>query len=380
MPIISGFPVALANEHHAWHSYPGGADNRPSRQLPRGAQGAGLEFLSFHRDYLRRVLAWYASAGRPMGLVQRWTAIPQALKQTSQWSSQATQQETLLADPRANFTNADALGRFIENGIHNVLHNASAEAFGEGILTDLHSPQSTYFHQLHGLVDEWWLRWEGNVPQPPEPPEPVALAVGQTVQAAIGTPGDTDRFGIQISDAATYRIGTSGATDVVLSLVAEGNPTPIATDDDSGPGQNPLVELPLATGRYEAIIMHHSTTGGTGSYSISLTRVGATVGATEVFVNGPAVTGSIAAAGEIDVYRFAAPVAGVHRVETQGQTDVVATLLGPNSPTRTIAMDDDSGPGTNALIQSTLAPGTYFVQVRHYSATGTGTYSITVRR
>jgi hypothetical protein len=90
---------------------------------------------------------------------------------------------------------------------------------------------------------------------------------------------------------------------------------------------------------------------------------------------------SIGAPGEEDVFKFTATKAGRYTVETMGQTDVIMSLFGPNSQTKQIAQDDDSGEGSNAKITADLQPGTYFVQVRHYNKTGgTGTYSIRVSR
>ena len=90
---------------------------------------------------------------------------------------------------------------------------------------------------------------------------------------------------------------------------------------------------------------------------------------------------SIGAPGEEDLFKFNATKAGRYTVETMGSTDVVMSLFGPNSQTKQIAQDDDSGEGSNAKITADLQPGTYFVQVRHYNKTGgTGTYSIRVSR
>ena len=56
-------------------------------------------------------------------------------------------------------------------------------------------------------------------------------------------------------------------------------------------------------------------------------------------------------------------------------------LFGPNQPTALIAEDDDSGVDTNAMINTELVSGEYFVQVRHYNrASGKGNYTITVQR
>jgi hypothetical protein len=92
-----------------------------------------------------------------------------------------------------------------------------------------------------------------------------------------------------------------------------------------------------------------------------------------------ATEAGIGTAGEEDLYKFTAVKAGSYTVETEGPTDVVMSLFGPNSQTKLIAEDDDSGLNRNAKIVADLTPGTYYVQVRHYNAAGgTGSYSIRV--
>ena len=94
-----------------------------------------------------------------------------------------------------------------------------------------------------------------------------------------------------------------------------------------------------------------------------------------------ATPGRIGAAGEEDLYTFTASKAGRFAIETEGATDVVMTLYGPDSPTRQIAEDDDSAGGRNARIVASLIPGQYVVQVRHYNSRGgTGSYGIRVMR
>lgn len=82
--------------------------------------------------------------------------------------------------------------------------------------------------------------------------------------------------------------------------------------------------------------------------------------------------------GEEDVFRFVVTKAGHYVVRTSGKTDVVMKLFGPNSSTRLIAEDDDSGYGLNARINAALIPGEYFAQVRHTKRGATGAYSIRV--
>src|SRR5262249_31792895 len=40
------------------------------------------------------------------------------------------------------------------------IHGAAASAFSEPTVGTLHSPLSTYFYGIHGLVDYWWKQWE----------------------------------------------------------------------------------------------------------------------------------------------------------------------------------------------------------------------------
>jgi hypothetical protein len=100
----------------------------------------------------------------------------------------------------------------------------------------------------------------------------------------------------------------------------------------------------------------------------------------ELVVDGPAVEASINGHGEIDRFRFEVFSGAKHVIETEGATDVVMALLGPDDPTLLVGQDDDSGKGSNAKIEAALEPGAYEVRVRHFLPTGSGNYSVSVRR
>jgi hypothetical protein len=90
---------------------------------------------------------------------------------------------------------------------------------------------------------------------------------------------------------------------------------------------------------------------------------------------------SIGKFGEEDLYKFTAECDGRYVIDTQGPTDVVMKLFGPDSATSLIAEDDDSGINTNARIAANLVSGQYYVQVRHYNReSGVGDYSIKARK
>ena len=117
------------------------------------------------------------------------------------------------------------------------------------------------------------------------------------------------------------------------------------------------------------------------SFAASMYPKAATPAAKHLEVGGDAVSGSIGAPGEEDLFAFTVADPVPHIVETQGQTDLVMKLYGPNRTTALVAEDDDSGTGLNPRIVHMLSPGAYLVQVRHYNRRhGEGDYSIRVAR
>jgi hypothetical protein len=162
MSIIPNFPQSLLDMHHNWHqagAHPGGG---PGRAIPAGQPGSGLEFLTFHRNFVAQFHAWYD--GQPFAnpaAVAEWTAIPAALKNPALtfWNSSLAGQEARIAANSPPFATADELGIFIEAGIHNWIHGATATVYNEPEVGTFHSPRSTYFYNIHGLVDFWWRQW-----------------------------------------------------------------------------------------------------------------------------------------------------------------------------------------------------------------------------
>lgn len=108
---------------------------------------------------------------------------------------------------------------------------------------------------------------------------------------------------------------------------------------------------------------------GTGPSQATLLTVGSE--RTNAAIGGP---------GEEDLFHFTADQDGAYQIDTRGKTDVYMKLFGPNSATALIAEDDDSGYGLNPRIATPLLAGGYYVQIRHYERSGTGTYSIGVTR
>jgi hypothetical protein len=82
--------------------------------------------------------------------------------------------------------------------------------------------------------------------------------------------------------------------------------------------------------------------------------------------------------GEVDIFSFTVKERGAYRIQTEGPTDVVMSLFGPDNATKALAVDDDGGEDRNARIVANLRPGEYTVRVRHFSPQRTGGYRISV--
>ena len=85
-------------------------------------------------------------------------------------------------------------------------------------------------------------------------------------------------------------------------------------------------------------------------------------------------SGRLERGGDNDFFRVALTRSGTLELSTSGSTDTYGYLL--NSSGSVIARNDDGGAGTNFKIQKVLSAGTYYVQVRGYSRSTTGSYSL----
>ncbi len=162
MPTIPNYPASLMDQHSNWHMHPGHPE-LGGRTFLMGAPGSGLEFFTFHRDFLLHFHTWYdAQPGNDQNAVAPWTVIPPELKVAAAgWSTTWAQHETRITTNTPPFATADELGIFIETGIHNnFLHNAAGTIYNEPLLFNpMTSPRSTHFYQLHGLISNWWNHW-----------------------------------------------------------------------------------------------------------------------------------------------------------------------------------------------------------------------------
>ena len=102
----------------------------------------------------------------------------------------------------------------------------------------------------------------------------VELAVNAApTQAKIGVPGEEDLFKFTVTSGGRHTIETGGQTDVVMKLFGPDSQTSlIAEDDDGGVGLNARIVADIIPGQYFVPIRHFNKAGGTGSYSIRVSR------------------------------------------------------------------------------------------------------------
>ncbi len=99
---------------------------------------------------------------------------------------------------------------------------------------------------------------------------------------------------------------------------------------------------------------------------------------TELIVNATASNAQISSPGEEDRFHFNVANFSAFNIETSGASDTTLTLFGPDDETIQIAFDDDGGNNFNSLISRSLPSGRYFMSVRLFNPTATGSYQITV--
>jgi hypothetical protein len=271
---------------------------------------------------------------------------------------------------------------------------------------------------------------DGGAPQPlatgaeTEPNDTSGTATALTftptaiTTAAINPGGDIDFYTFTAAAGSKVWIETdtggtqnAGATsrDTVVDLLAADGTTVIENDDDDGTGNggDGTIETGLASliagrtltagGTYFIRVQAFSATGIINPYRlfVSLTNVAATA---EVEANDTAATanvanssalrsGAIGVAGDVDYYSVSANAGDTifFPVDADPERDGTGTdlVVEFRSPADVLLLSVDSSitgslanPAAEGANFTVSTAGTYFVKVRHFSATGTGTYNI----
>lgn len=225
------------------------------------------------------------------------------------------------------------------------------------------------------------------------------IALGDTVEGVL-TDGQYERFyrfEAEANDLIRVRMGRgpTGALDSYLVLANAGFQV-LAEDDDSGGGQNALIDTYIipAPGTYYLIATRFDRAGGTtsGTYRMELQHLGnafdGVPDGVQRITYGTTVTGRIDDDVPEVLYAFwgaEGDIITVSMNQGDGDLDPVVSIL--NSDQRPVVSDDDGGSGRNARIDRYVIPvtGTYYVRAARYSGTSSpndtqGSYILVLAR
>ncbi|MBO0781114.1 MAG: hypothetical protein J2P37_20030 [Ktedonobacteraceae bacterium] len=213
---IPNFPSSLHDQHMAWHHNP---PNDGGRQIPQGQPGSGLEFLTFHCNFLWQFETWYNQQSfANSNLTAPWIQMPPEFRTAEDGPGRMNDEQRFLNNPLSWGSTEDAFGIWVENGIHSWLHTiAVPQVYGDPLMHDfMDASKSYYFYKLHGLINRWWITWQkaffpGRMNQRCQTiPQLDAFFVSQTIPTTV-TAGQTFPVSIRMQNygAATWTSGGS---------------------------------------------------------------------------------------------------------------------------------------------------------------------------
>ncbi len=217
------------------------------------------------------------------------------------------------------------------------------------------------------------------------------IAVGQLVVGDISLLDcqlvDTsyaDKFVLTLTETTPIRISlSSGSFDAYLILQNGTTSAVITTNDDGNGGQNARIEQVLSAGRY-VIVANTFDPGQTGGYQLSVVRgsgvcIGATPAVIPATINGTLTAAACVLGDSTYADRYALTVATTTVLTASMRSTIVDAFIFLESTSgELIARDNNSLPGGNARIVTSLAPGRYVLSANAVTARDTGAYTLTL--
>ncbi len=234
------------------------------------------------------------------------------------------------------------------------------------------------------------------------------------LNGAIDPAGDVDYF--QIAEIApafaitapplrTYTIetGVLGNMDTYIELYASDGTTLLANNDDGGQGLASRIVHTAVLGSVMYVKVRHYSATGTGEYTIEASATGnntvpgptsddhgnTPTDATSITLGGSPTSGAIDPAGDVDYFKWIEMVIAIfpppqatYVIETSvvGNMDTILEIYAHDGTTLLDSNDDAPGLGYASRITYTGNAGSIgSVKVRHYSSTGTGSYTVSVK-
>ena len=191
----------------------------------------------------------------------------------------------------------------------------------------------------------------------------------------IESAGDNDYFRINLTIPGVLTVYSTGSTDTLGHLLDSAG-VELEYDDDTDIDTNFRIARTMAAGTYYVGVRAYLTT--TGSYAMVSEFVpnddhGNTTGTATVISENSTTSGNLASAGDSDYFRINVTRAGTLTVSTKGSTDTFGNL---RSSAGTLLSSNNDTDMLNFQISYPVTVGTYYVEVTHFSTTGTGTYQL----
>jgi len=212
-----------------------------------------------------------------------------------------------------------------------------------------------------------------------------AATTGTAVSGDIGTAGDTDWFRVSLTAGASYRFRLTNTTLPASHLYLRNSAGTALASDIDGNGNPEIVYTAATTGTYY-LDARAATATATGTYTIAADNLSlvddfaatiATTGTVTPAVLGTAVSGTIGTAGDTDWFRTTLTAGAAYRLRLTNGTLAAGHLYLRNSA-GTVLTSDIDGNGNPEILYTPTVTGTYFLDARAATATGTGTYTVAI--
>jgi Tfp pilus tip-associated adhesin PilY1 len=102
-----------------------------------------------------------------------------------------------------------------------------------------------------------------------DPSSATLVTCNSSVGGNLETAGNEDYFAIDLSGDGNFTVYTTGTTDTVGTLM-DSSPAILTQDNNSGTGDNFLIQRNLVKGKYYVGVSHNDSLAGTGAYTLNV--------------------------------------------------------------------------------------------------------------
>jgi uncharacterized repeat protein (TIGR02543 family) len=217
----------------------------------------------------------------------------------------------------------------------------------------------------------------------PFPPSSYTTMYANTTYSCTISPAGVEKWYRFTATASGTHVFTSSYTSSSTTstdpygYVYNSSGSLLAYNDDYS-GRNFRISVTLTAGQVYYLKVRLYSSSATGTFGVSVTPPASTwpPSATTMSLN-TNYTANISSAGSVLYFKYTAAMTGTHTFNSAGSVDPYGYLL--NSSGTQLAANDDSNGGSNFTISYNLTAGqTYYLKVRLYSSSSTGSFTVKV--